>query len=548
MKRTVFISVLLLLSKCLFAQLDGVDVNGIVNNPNNYLEKERQDIENTLKSEVEAHNKKQKSQQTQQQIIDNYNNMISNDGQRRMEYNNNPQNYINRDLTNRNSAQKLYNKPQEQRNDMRLEPIHSDNLNSKSLQYLREANREDFSDNHDIGMGGDAKVILFDAPTLDGYYGEFNEDNVRRYLNASESLAEYFIANPNDLNSILFDEYARVSGFSIDDIINKMSNERTLDETQALADFQEYRIIMMERIADEIDVIIDNSIEKKEIDAAILAFDVYGTDEEGYINNTNYKIIDLKELLDSKESCKNPIYNLANSINACNMMHDGTGIHVELYYNDVTNTYVISCAGSDDPYDDWVLNNAANALEGDVPQYMMAKTIGDAIKQIPQAEREKLKIEVVGHSLGGGMASIIGLTTGIETKTYNAARVPENFLKDNGLYDKVNNGEVQNIIAYHTSTDILTNTQNAIGTPAIGISVDIGDPATAYEKTKSMVAGGVVGTVVGNPAGAFVGEMVEGHLMGPMVRSIYNDKMAVKKFEWDYMRSAQMNLRNTVRR
>ena len=187
-------------------------------------------------------------------------------------------------------------------------------------------------------------------------------------------------------------------------------------------------------------------------------------------------------------------------------------------------------------------------MEGDVPQYMMAKTIGDAIKQIPQAEREKLKIEVVGHSLGGGMASIIGLTTGIETKTYNAARVPENFLKDNGLYDKVNNGEVQNIIAYHTSTDILTNTQNAIGTPAIGISVDIGDPATAYEKTKSMVAGGVVGTVVGNPAGAFVGEMVEGHLMGPMVRSIYNDKMAVKKFEWDYMRSAQMNLRNTVRR
>lgn len=368
-----------------------------------------------------------------------------------------------------------------------------------------------------------------------------NKENVQRYVDASQGLTVPYLVNPQDITQLLHMDFKLVSGFDVDAIMQKLPSERTDAEKQALNDYKQYRTEVIEKMADEIDVIIDNSKDKKELDGAILAYDVYGTDKDNYLQYTNYNKVQINEIEDG-----NPIKNVAEAINICNETRDDTGIHVELYYNSKTNTYVISCAGSDDK-EDWLYNNAANALGGEVPQYNMAKVIADAIDMIPKNGRDNLNIEVVGHSLGGGMASIIGLVTGINTKTYNAARVPESFLKENGLLDKVRNGDIHNISAYHTSTDLLTSAQQLAGTPAIGISIDIGDSSTKTERVKAEIIGGAVGTVavpgIGTTVGAKLGAKGDGHRMGPMVRKNYNDIMEKKGTDWNRYRYIQSNLR-----
>lgn len=153
----------------------------------NYLNQQQKEIGNTIEAEIKAQiraemkqqqaqqnqnqiqQRQQQTQAAQQQTIQNYNNRISIEGQQRMEYYNNPDNYINRDITNRNST--YFNNglrsTNPQTRDMRTEPIHSENLQSKSLQMLRDANREVFS-NEDRAekANADVYVQLFEHPYL----------------------------------------------------------------------------------------------------------------------------------------------------------------------------------------------------------------------------------------------------------------------------------------------------------------------------------------------------------------------------------------------
>lgn len=171
MKRIMIVWAFALLSLPLFAQFGGIDVEGMVHNPNQYLGKQQKEIGNTIRSEVEAQAraKRQASQTSNNPAVQNYNNRISAEGQQRMEYYNNPDNYIDRSVTNRGSS---YNSNElrslsPQTRDLRTEPIHSEALNSKSLQMLREANREQFSSgDRETAIDPSAEVPLFEAPSL----------------------------------------------------------------------------------------------------------------------------------------------------------------------------------------------------------------------------------------------------------------------------------------------------------------------------------------------------------------------------------------------
>lgn len=190
MKRTLFIWVFAILSLPLSAQFGGLDVEGFISNPNSnsYYRQQKKEIENTIRSEVEAQARanRQSSQSTQtnqsnnNQAVQSYNNRISVEGQQRMEYYNNPDNYIDRSITNRVSSygnQGNSYRPQSQPKDLRTKPVHSERLNSKSLQMLREANREYFSDEgRETAIDPNAQVPLFDAPSLGEYPMKSIED------------------------------------------------------------------------------------------------------------------------------------------------------------------------------------------------------------------------------------------------------------------------------------------------------------------------------------------------------------------------------------
>lgn len=400
-------------------------------------------------------------------------------------------------------------------------------------------------------------VRQFEVPPLDDdefrYGGKPNLENLNIYLSISNDLTDLYLSDPQFLEQILQEEFKRVSGYNVQDILNKYPTLRTEEEKQILYDYGAFKTSKVEEMYDEIKISIDNTPEKKEIDAAILALDAYGTDEDGFLNQTNFKKVDIETLLSNNNPSEyDPINALSYAIKSCNDMGEVIGFKAELYYNEITNTYVISFAGTEmTDINDWLndVNIGIKAIlnaDNSIPQYDEALSkIARAINDMPYEEREKFNLEVVGHSLGGGLASVIGLATGIETKTFNAATVPEQFLKDNGLFDKVQNGDVQNITAYHTSTDILTIAQQTAGIPAIGIPADIGDPATTTEKNIANGVGTAVGSVVpgGTMVGGSVGEKVAGHRMGPMARSIYNSNTEKIKPELSALDRLQSELK-----
>lgn len=240
----------------------------------------------------------------------------------------------------------------------------------------------------------------------------------------------------------------------------------------------------------------------------------------------------------------NPLYKVVKEIKLCNDTRNETGFHADLYYNEVTETYVISFAGTDDKKD--VQADATigkNILYGEnnkIPQYEMAMEIAELINKIPKEEKDKLNIEVVGHSLGGGLASIVGLETGIETKTFNASAVPDGFLKEKGLYDKVNNGDVQNITSYHTSSDAVTTLQGFASTPAIGISVDIGN--SQPELIKTSFEPGDAAFQLGNN----IANSIKEHFVKNVVTQVINNNTEKKKEEWDKFHNAQDRLQREL--
>ena len=307
MKKITIIIALMLLPLASFAQSN--DFNSYYN-----------DVYNTIASEVqrtarEAYAKDkarqaqmqqtqqaqtqmiQSSTQTaQQQALQDFNSRISAEGQQRMEYYNNPDTYINRSITNRepslntiNTNSTNRNSFQNQQRDLRNKPVHSENFNSRSLQSLNEARKGDFAkENKELTIDPNATVRLFDAPKLNDYpIGKADADNVQQYFDKSGALTKDFLGNPKDLENLLKKRFEQASGFNLDEIKNTQPEKRTDEENQALADYEAYRVKELEQMNRDIERRIDDSPEKKEIDAAILAMDVYGDDEEGWLSQTN---------------------------------------------------------------------------------------------------------------------------------------------------------------------------------------------------------------------------------------------------------------------
>jgi hypothetical protein len=187
MKKTIIIIVCMMLPLASFAQFEGVDWG--------QYQQEQKELKNIIESEVKAQIRQQQTKanqsqtpmmrsqtqttqsQTQtvrQQALENFNNRISNEGQIRMGHINNPDVYIDRSITNMKpslnanstNSTSRYNSPN-QSSDLRTRPVHSEELTSKSLQMLHEANREYFSnEDRETTINPNAIVPLFDAPSL----------------------------------------------------------------------------------------------------------------------------------------------------------------------------------------------------------------------------------------------------------------------------------------------------------------------------------------------------------------------------------------------
>lgn len=122
--------------------------------------------------------------------------------------------------------------------------------------------------------------------------------------------------------------------------------------------------------------------------------------------------------------------------------------------------YRLAMRGSELEFKDWFYN-FANGLQFTTPQHMRAAVIGSSLRLNMGVNN----FSIVGHSLGGGLATVASSVSGAACQTYNAAGISDDMLK---VYNLSVGGaedgkEVANrnhqITAYSNSRDVLTNAQ-----------------------------------------------------------------------------------------
>lgn len=108
--------------------------------------------------------------------------------------------------------------------------------------------------------------------------------------------------------------------------------------------------------------------------------------------------------------------------------------------------------------EDW-MNNGRQGLGLESDYYTRAMTLAREVRQ----SGVETNFEIVGHSLGGGMASAGSAVTGVPATTFNAAGLhqatAQRFADQNGL--TVHNPN-QTVVAYQVTGEVLTDVQTSI--------------------------------------------------------------------------------------
>ena len=128
---------------------------------------------------------------------------------------------------------------------------------------------------------------------------------------------------------------------------------------------------------------------------------------------------------------------------------DGTGFGAKVFIDEKTGEIIVSFAGTNplSPKDWWT--DARQAMGFETEQYDKAERIARGLNQ--SANVDFTKLTFVGHSLGGGLASLAGAITDSKTITFNSAGLHQNTLERAGVTNNIFN----NITSYIHKGDIL---------------------------------------------------------------------------------------------
>lgn len=182
--------------------------------------------------------------------------------------------------------------------------------------------------------------------------------------------------------------------------------------------------------------------------------------------------------------------------------------------------------------------DALFALLAKSPQHDIAYKLAQTIKEsgIPLD-----KIKITGHSLGGGLASIVGMITGCETYIYNPAHVSLEAAKNY----KLDLSRQDNIHTYTTKKEIVTSVENAVNavnsiypknlickpinaTTAAANAITLGLPK---EQLASVVVAGSSNTAYLNLGSQETIETGSPHRIGPMYNAIASKDSSKKWME-----------------
>jgi len=347
-----------------------------------------------------------------------------------------------------------------------------------------------------------------------------NMDNVRRYLDNCDNLALRYIQHPSpdDLTRWFHEEFQRVSGFNIGQLMQKLPSELSAEESQALLDYQAFRRGLAEKTLVEIRQYVAVQEDTRAFEMSVLAEDCYGDSEHLFLSKTNYEKVDIKYF-----PVDDPRLKWIALIEKCNSKCEG--FHAQPYINMVTGELTIAFEGSNltNPIDnlsdflaewpdlkaDWK-GNIQHTLGGIPEQYVMAKIIAESVP-------EGVTVNFTGHSLGGALASVAGLVSGAPAYTYNAEGVNNNVINNFGLQDIADAG-ASNVKAYRSNSDPLTSAQEGVLKPVgMVILTNMSPPISTYV-TMEAAKGNVLSPSVGDKKDL---SNARGHKVVPMINELH---------------------------
>lgn len=261
---------------------------------------------------------------------------------------------------------------------------------------------------NDISSGNNAQVVLKRMiPNLNDRIAE----TARLLLNLYEQGK-----HATDLSRMLSDQFKALTGFDIYELNNKI--KPTPEELEILNSYNEYVDMVCKSAQDKL------SAEEErvpELEMAAYSIAVYKDDDTNLITDY-FKPSPLRDMsVISNPQERNGAEKIANFINE----NEGkSGFNSEIYYDKDQDKYVIAIRGTEFGFSSEAIKDGgtdlAFALLATSPQHDIAYKLAQTIKNsgIPLD-----KIKITGHSLGGGLASIVGMITGCETYVYNPAHV-----------------------------------------------------------------------------------------------------------------------------
>lgn len=173
-----------------------------------------------------------------------------------------------------------------------------------------------------------------------------------------------------------------------------------------------------------------------------------------------------------------------------NGLYKATGFQGGIYYNETTGDYVVVCRGTEfdggeEQFKDFVKTDICGFGQDEIPEdFKETKKLLDNLLKNGVA---KSQIHIVGHSLGGGVAQMLGTMDDykdIDVTTYNAVGVEHllNDMQSAGYVLQNNAKNATNINNYVTCNDFVSTIFNIIGNKTIVV-----DPINKNDSLKNHI-------------------------------------------------------------
>ncbi len=365
---------------------------------------------------------------------------------------------------------------------------------------------------NDISSGNNAQVVLKRMiPNLN--------DRISETANLLLDLYKQGKRSTDLFSRMLSDQFKALTGFDIYELNNKI--KPTSEEQEILNSYNEYVDMVCKSAQDKL------SAEEErvpELEMAAYSIAVYKDDDTNLITDY-FKPNPLRDMsIISNPQERSGAEKIVNFINE----NEGkSGFNSEIYYDKGQDKYVIAIRGTEFTKLKDLSADALFALLAKSPQHDIAYKLAQTIKEsgIPLD-----KIKITGHSLGGGLASIVGMITGCETYIYNPAHVSLEAAKNY----KLDLSRQDNIHTYTTKKEIVTSVENAVNavnsiypknlickpinaTTAAANAITLGLPK---EQLASVVVAGSSNTAYLNLGSQETIETGSPHRIGPMYNAI----------------------------